>query len=305
MKTFWVKWDKPSLSPKNLCLSLGGFDGVHLGHQSLIKRVVQQAKRNKVKSALLVFDPLPFQVLKNIKPFKRLLTLNEMSNFLSQLGLDYFCIMPFNKKISKIEAKNFVESFLIPHFKPQHIVLGYDFSFAHQKKGNFLFLKPYQKKYGFGLEEAPAFQLEKQVISSSLIRQHLKQAEIRQVNKQLGYSFFIEATVQKGEGRARELGFPTANLVDESKQKPCFGVYKATVKIENSPKKHKALVNIGCRPTFYKNKKVLVEAHILNFNQDLYGKNLKLELKDFVRKEKKFKSSEDLKKQILKDIKKT
>ena len=308
MKTLWIDWNKPELSPKNLTLSLGGFDGIHLGHQFLIKKIVQKAQENKTASALCIFDPLPFQVLRVIKPFKRLLTVPEMENLLLKLGLDYFCIIPFNKKVSKIKPKDFMDSFLMPHFQAHHILVGYDFSFAHKKEGDFSFLNYHQKKYGFTVEKASTFLHKGQVVSSSLVRKHLKQGNIKEANNLLGYPFFIESKVIKGEGRGKKLGFPTANLKLNHKEQPCFGVYKAAVKIKDHKdlNKHfyKAVVNIGCRPTFNKNREVLVEVHIPEISQNLYGKNLKIELEDFIRKERAFKNFEDLKKQIEKDIKK-
>ena len=304
MKTLRIDWKQPNLSPKKVTLSLGGFDGIHLGHQSLIKKLVRRAKENKSPSALCVFDPLPFQVLRDIKPFKRLLTLSEMESLLSELKLDFFCILPFNKELSKTNPQDFIDSFLIPHFQPKHILTGYDFSFAYQRKGNFSFLKSYQEKHPFSLEKADVFLQGGTVVSSSLIRKHLKLGEMRAVEKFLGRPFSIESQVLKGEGRGRKLGFPTANLKLDHKEYPCLGVYKAIVKIKNQPESQfKALVNIGIRPTFYKSKEILAEAYILGFNQDLYGQTLKLELKDFIRKERVFQSLERLKEQIQKDIK--
>ena len=304
MRTQWIDWNKPELSPKKLTLSLGGFDGIHLGHQFLIKKLVKKAKENKTPSALCIFDPLPFQVLSDIKPFKRLLTLSELESLLKELKLDFFCIIPFNKEISKTSPKDFIESFLIPHFNPKHILIGYDFSFAYKRKGDFSLLKSYQKKYDFSLEKAPVFLQKKKKISSSLIRKHLKLGEVETVKELLGRPFSIESRVIQGSQRARKLGFPTANLKLDGKEYPCLGVYKAIVTVKHAPTPYKAVVNIGYRPTFCKKLELLVEVYIPGINLDLYGQTLKLELESFIRKEQVFKNSEDLKEQIKKDIKK-
>ena len=375
MQTQWIDWNKPNLSPKRVTLSLGGFDGIHLGHQSLIKQLVKKSRENKTPSVLCLFDPLPFQVLRDIKPFKRLLTLSELKSLLSELELDFLCIIPFNKKISKISPHDFITSFLIPHFEPQHILTGYDFSFAHQRTGDFIFLKSYQEKYGFSLEKAPVFLQKDKAVSSSLIREHLKLGEMQKVRELLGRPFSIESQVIEGEGRGRKLGFPTANLKLDHKEYPCPGVYRAVVRIKKAPtllnlnqdskpdnSKHqsynsveinpskaknqlerinlnpssnltkkqefksdlkrslyekcsfskqaeespsyKAVVNIGSRPTFYKNSETLVEVHIPEIHQNLYGQTLYVELEAFLRKEQVFKSLKELKEQIKKDIKK-
>lgn len=309
MRMQWIDWGKPDLSPKRVSLSLGGFDGIHLGHQFLIKKLVQRATEKQSLSALCVFEPLPFQVLRNIKPFKRLFTLFEMEGLLSKFNLDFFCILPFNKELSKISPEDFIESFLIPHFEPLHILTGYDFSFARNREGDFSFLKSYQKKHGFSLERASVFEQKGRAVSSSLIREHLKSGDLKTVKELLGRPFSIEGKVLKGKGRGGKLGFPTANLNLEHKELPCFGVYKASAAIKNPPGAQKspplkAVVNIGRRPTFYKDSKILAEAHILGFNQDIYGQILKLDLEDFLRKERKFQNAAELKEQIKKDIKK-
>ena len=232
LKTVQIDWKKPQLSPKKVFLSLGGFDAVHLGHQFLIQKLVKKAKEKGRPSALCVFDPLPFQVLRNIKTYKRLLTLSELEPILANLKLDYFCILPFSKELSEIPAEDFMDSFLMPHFEPEHILVGYDFSFAHQRKGNFSFLKSCQKTYGFSLEQTPAFFQQKQLVSSSLIRKHLKVGEMKEIQKLLGRAFSIESVVLKGKGRARQLGFPTANLKLDHKEYPLLGVYKAVAKLQ-------------------------------------------------------------------------
>ena len=237
LKTLQIDWKKPQFSPKKVFLSLGGFDGIHLGHQFLIQQLVKKAREKGHPSALCLFDPLPFQVLRNIKTYKRLLTLSELEPVLANLKLDYFCILPFSKELSEIPAGDFMDSFLMPHFEPEHILVGYDFSFAHQRQGNFSFLKSYQKKSSFSLEQTPAFFQQKQLVSSSLIRKHLKLGEMKEIQKLLGRAFSIESVVLKGKGKARQLGFPTANLKLDYKEYPRLGVYKAVAKLQSPVEK--------------------------------------------------------------------
>ena len=300
MQTQWIKWNQPKLSPKNIILSLGGFDGIHLGHQAIIKKLVKTAEEKKALSALCLFNPLPFQVLRGIKPFKRLFTISELKEILKELNLDFFCVIPFDKKISKLSPHDFINSFLIPHFQPRHVVVGYDFSFAYQKKGSFSMLKAYGQKHGFSIEKAPAYLYEKEPVSSTRIRKYLESGEVEKSAKLLGRPFSIQSKVIKGGGRGGGLGFPTANLKLNHKEYPCLGVYTGSVRV--SDRLYKAVINIGRRPTFYKKSDVIVEAHIPEIKQELYNKVLKVNLDRFIRKERFFSDISDLKKQIRQDI---
>jgi len=293
---------QPELSPKNLVLSLGAFDGIHLGHKLLINQLVQMAKQKKAFSALCVFDPLPFQVLNHLQPFKRLFTISEMKEILKEFKLDFLLVLPFNKEISLLNPHDFLHSYLITHFQPQGIIVGYDFSFAYQKQGDFSFLKTSGKKHGFFVKKAPVYLYEKEPVSSSRVRKHLSLGEMEEVKKLLGRPFSIQSKVIEGEKRGRRLGFQTANLKLSNKQYPCLGVYAGSVRLDQAL--YKVLVNIGYRPTFYKNSDIVVEAHIPKVKKSLYNQELKLELEHFIRQEKKFSNALELKKQIQKDIEK-
>ena len=300
MKLKIIDLKRPDLSPKKSILSLGGFDGLHLGHQVLVKKLISVSKSKKSPSCLCVFDPLPFQVLNKEREFKRLFTLDELEHFLlKNFDLDFLYIIPFDRPFSKLSSKEFIQSVLIPYFDPLHIVVGYDFSFSHQKAGNFSVLQSYGKEFGFSVEKAEPYLYKSQPVSSSRIRQALSSANLKELKSLLGRSFSIQSQVLRGEGRGRKLTFPTANLKPDKKLLPPFGVYSGRAQIQQ--KYYSAIINIGCRPSF-KGGQSLVEAHILDFTGDLYGQSLKLELENFIREERKFNRLSDLKEQIKQDI---
>ena len=302
MKTQIIDLNQASSAPKGTVLSLGCFDGIHLGHQKLIQKLILSARKHKRPSCLCLFDPLPFQVLKAQNSFKRLFTIEETKKFLEDFGLDFFCIIPFNKDFSKLKAREFVEDFLIRLFDPLHIVVGYDFSFAYQRQGDFSLLKKLSEEFSFGLERVSAYVHKKEPVSSSRIRECLALAEMKEVQALLGRPFSIQAQVVRGKGRGRKLGFPTANLRVKQKELPALGVYRGQVEIQGSWRK--AVINIGRQPTFSPTNSILVEVHIIKSHFDLYGRDLNVQIHEFIRKEKIFSSSLELKKAIQKDIKK-
>ena len=221
MKTKAIDFDRADLSPKNLFLTLGAFDAIHRGHQSLIKKLVVKAQKNQSPSALALFDPLPSQVLSQQKPpFKRLFSLSELKNLLKPFGLDYLLIIPFSQDFSLWQPSEFIHSFLIPHFKPSFMLLGYDFGYAHKKSGDFSSLEGYAKQGLFSVEQVPALLHKKEPISSSRVRGQLLKANMSEVELLLGRPYSIESQVIKGEGRGRKIGFPTANLKLQNKQYP-------------------------------------------------------------------------------------
>ena len=299
MKTKFIDLKQASLSPKRLVLSLGGFDGIHLGHQFLIKKLIETSKKKQTDSCLCLFDPLPFQVLQGEKAFKRLFTIQELEKLLKSFNLDFLCVVPFDSQFAKLGSKEFIRSVLIPHFNPLHIVVGYDFSFSYQKAGNFSVLQSYGKEIGFSVEQVGPYLYKGQAISSSRIRKHLSFADMKEVKTLLGRPFSIQSHVLRGDGRGRKLGFPTANLKPEKKELPPLGVYSGRVQIQKNY--YPAIVNIGCRPSF-NGSQTVVEAHIPAFNRNLYDQMVTVELEGFIRKERAFSKISELKEQIRQDI---
>ena len=301
MKTQLIDFSQARRAPKKSVLSLGCFDGIHLGHQSLIKKLVFEAKKRKAPSCLCLFDPLPFQALKG-ESFKRLFTIEETKQLLEPFNLDFLCIIPFDHGFSKLSPSEFVHSFIVQQFDPVKMIVGYDFSFAHQRKGNFSILKKLANQHGFLAEQIEACLYKREPVSSSRIRKHLSLAQMDELKALLGRPFSIKAKVIRGSARGKKLGFPTANLQVIQKELPPFGVYGGKAKISSSW--HKAVINIGKRPTFSgDNGPVLIEAHIISACFDLYAQDLEVQLDFFIRKEKAFSNVLELKSAIQQDIK--
>ena len=299
MEVRFIDLNQPDLSPKRSVLSLGGFDGIHLGHQALIRKLIEVSKDRQAPSCLCLFDPLPFQVLEKKSEFKRLFAISELGDLLKGFGLDFLCIIPFDGSFSRLSSKDFIQSVLIHHFDPLHVIVGYDFSFSYQKSGNFSILKSYGQKFGFSVEKVKPCLYKGGPISSSRIRTCLSLSDMEGVRALLGRSFSIQSQVVRGDGRGRQLGFPTANLKPEQKELPPFGVYAGRARIQENwlP----AVVNIGCRPSF-NGSQFFVEIHIPSFSRDIYNQILKVELDYFIRKEKAFSKLSDLKKQMRRDV---
>ncbi len=292
-----------------LSLTIGNFDGVHLAHQKIIEKTQEIAQKNNLSSALLTFEPHPISFLnKNKNDFNqdfRITNLANKINLLKKYSLDYIIILPFNNKLSSIEANNFIEEILINKFNVKSLIIGYDFTFGKGREGNFKTLE----SYNFDLHEINPIKIfdknhNEITISSSLARQYLKSGEIKSLNQILGHNFTIDGIVVEGKKIAGELGYKTANINHKINLiKPKFGVYKTRTFIEDKNKFYDSITNFGIKPTFdNSSSKPLFETHILNFSKNLYYKKIRVEFLDFIRDEKKFSSIEELKKQIKIDI---
>ena len=292
-----------------LSLTIGNFDGAHLAHQKIIEKTQEIAQKNNLSSALLTFEPHPISFLnKNKNDFNqdfRITNLANKINLLKKYSLDYIIILPFNNKLSSIEANNFIEEILINKFNVKSLIIGYDFTFGKGREGNFKTLE----SYNFDLHEInPIKILDKNsneiTISSSLARQYLKSGEIKSLNQILGHNFAIDGIVVEGKKIAGQLGYKTANINHKINLiKPKFGVYKTQTFIYDENKFYNSITNFGIKPTFDNSDlKPLFETHLLNFSKNLYHKKIRVEFLDFIRDEKKFSSIEELKNQIKSDL---
>ena len=291
MKTFGIV-------EKGCSLTIGNFDGVHKGHQFLLQTLKHEFGDPCV---VVTFDPPPIFFLKKELLDYQLLTLETKVQYLLEQGIKGVAVISFDQALSQCSAQEFCE-LLYETFKPKGILVGYDFKFGHDRKGNFEFLKSLETQFGWIVKQAPAFNFDGEVISSSLVRKALHQGECDETLRLLGRPFRIEGLVQKGDQRGRLLGFPTANLHLLSQfLHPRKGVYEVQVHIPSLNKKGlRGVANFGIRPTFsLQEPQAIFEAHILNFHEDLYGQKIECELLKFIRPEKKFNSIEELKKKNL------
>ena len=288
-----------------LALTIGNFDGVHLGHSKIVDEVKNFAKEKNLLSAILTFEPHPISFFKSdrAKDF-RITSLSKKLKIFAEKEIDRTIILPFNQKIAAIKAEDFIEQILVKALNVKNLTVGYDFIFGQNREGNFQLLQQASKKFGFELNQISALKESEQICSSSLIRKFISEGKIVEANRFLGRNFAICGNVTSGRKLANQLGFPTANLVTKPHIiKPKFGVYKTLTFIPSLEKKFPSITNFGVKPTIGGDLIPLLETHILNFDQNIYGKKIEVEFLDFVREEKKFGSLDELKEQIKKDLK--
>lgn len=302
-------------------VTIGNFDGVHRGHQALLRRAVERAKELGVPSVVFTFDPHPLMVLRPELKLKLLFDPDDRSEQMQKLGIDVLVIEPFSRAFSQLTPERFVMDILVKPFQPKAVLVGYDFSFGSNRSGSIEFLKSQAKPMGFELEVLSPVTIELDghptIVSSSRIRHALERGEAKAARVLLGRPYALRGIVRKGAGRGRTIGIPTANLettVEPGIQK---GVYAAFACFRGS--RFHAMVNIGNNPTFTDDVKLHVEAHIPNleeqlkrsagaeggksFGTDLYGERVELQFIDRIRDEKKFSGVDALVAQIRSDIK--
>ena len=285
--------------------TVGTFDGLHAGHQIILERIKNRAKEISGRSVLISFDPHPRRLVHPEYPLQLLTTIDERSELLSKMGLDYLIVQNFNEDFAKIESIDFVRNFLIEKIGVKHLVIGHDHRFGKNREGSFKNLEEYAPVYGFGLEEISAVQIEENNISSTQIRKAITSGNVKVASYALTRPHFISGKVIQGKKIGRGLGFPTANVgeVHPDKIFPSEGVYSVVIDILDDPKLRqiKGIANYGKRPSIG-NEKPLLEVHLLERGQDLYDRPIRVHFIDRIRDEKKFNSKDDLRSQIIKDV---
>ncbi|HLV15045.1 MAG TPA: bifunctional riboflavin kinase/FAD synthetase [Xanthomarina sp.] len=285
----------------NTVVTIGTFDGVHIGHRKIIERLVQSAKKSQLKSVVLTFFPHPRMVLQKDADMKLINTIDERSTTLKQLGLDVLVVKKFTKEFSRLTAEEYVTEVLVKQLRVKKIIIGYDHHFGRNRTANIEDLKAYGKIHDFEVEEISAQDINEVSVSSTKIRTALLEGNIKKANKYLGSNFILSGKVVKGKGLGNTIGFPTANLHIEESYKliPKQGVYIVKTVIDN--RTIFGMMNIGFNPTIDTDKKQKIEIHFLNFNQSIYNQTLVIELLDRIRDEQKFDSVSALKAQLEKD----
>ena len=298
MKTFNSIQDFQS--NRQTIVTLGTFDGVHLGHGKIIKRLIQSASDEKFESLVLTFFPHPRMVLQNDGTIKLLNTIEERAILLEEAGLDNLIIHPFDQKFSQMEAEEFVKTILVDQFNAKKIIIGYDHRFGRNRSADINDLIAFGKKYNFEVEQISAEEIDEVSISSTKIRNALFDGNITLANEYLGYNYFLTGVVEKGKQLGRTINFPTANLRIEEDYKliPQNGVYVVKSFIDGNLVY--GMMNIGTNPTVG-GKNQSIEVHYLNFEGDLYGKKIAVEMLKRIRSEEKFPSFEALKMQLEND----
>jgi riboflavin kinase/FMN adenylyltransferase len=283
-------------------VTIGNFDGVHLSHRHICRKLAQEATEAGAKSMVITFDPHPKMILHpDIKPFFLITTLEEKLKLLEECGIDAILIIPFSPDYAKTTAREFVYETLGQKLAIKKIIIGHDYTFGRDKKGNDAYLISSGQELGFDVEVIDAFKVGEDIVSSTLIRNLILKGKIAEAAKLLGKWYNVAGTVVTGFGRGVKLGFPTANIDPEKELLPPPGIYAAFVEVEK--KRYMAALNIGEKPTFA-DYTFTFEAHLLNFEGDLRGKRLNTEFVEKLREIVKFDSPEMLKKQIAADVEK-
>ena len=274
-------------------ITIGTFDGVHVGHRKILKRLVNSAKKEGLQSALLTFFPHPRMVLQHNAELKLINTLDEKISILKETGLDHLIIHPFTLEFSRLSAQSYVEDILVKQLNAKHIIIGYDHRFGRNRTADINDLKAFGKDFEFTVEEISKQDIEKVAVSSTKIRTALTEGDLERANKYLTQPFVLSGKVVRGKGIGKDLGFATANLhIQESyKLIPKSGVY--VVKTIIGEQIVYGMMNIGTNPTFNEAKQS-IEAHFFDFNQDLYGQHLTIMLLKRLRSEEKFNDVKDL-----------
>lgn len=281
-------------------VTIGTFDGVHIGHKAILNRLVQTAKKENLDSAVLTFFPHPRMVLQQNSEIKLINTINERISLLEKTGLDHVIIHPFTKEFSRMTASEYVEEILVNGLNVRKIIIGYDHRFGRNRTANIENLKEFGKIFDFEIEEISAKEIDDVAVSSTKIRNALNQGDVETANNYLNYEFMISGEIVQGKAIGRTINYPTANLHLEENYKliPKNGVYIVKSKIDQNDVF--GITSIGTNPTVGGIDKT-IETHFLDFDQDLYGKTITIEFLKFIRDEAVFDSIDQLKEAIAQD----
>ena len=300
-----VHYNLKDLPPfKNGVITTGAFDGVHRGHQKIIARMQEIARSINGETIIITFHPHPRKITSSIPgEIKQLTSLQERIHLLENAGIDHLVVVPFDYHFSNLSAQAYVESFLVANFHPHSIIVGYDHRFGKGRFGDFEMLQQFSNQYHFSVEQVNEQLIDDEIISSTHIREHLAEKNILKANALLGYAYFFEGFIVRGNQIGRTIGFPTANLHinDEEKLIPSNGVYAVRVKgqcFQNHVLD--GMMNIGVRPTVDGHKKV-IEVNIFDFDEDIYEQTITVMVYDYIRGEVKFNGLDALKEQLKKD----
>jgi len=289
---------------KNAVITMGAFDGVHIGHQEIISRMKQIALEIGGETVIVTFHPHPRKVISSIPgEIKQLTSLEERIELLTQSGIDHLVVVNFDYAFSNLTADEYVKTFLFDHFHPHTILVGYDHRFGNGRNGNYELLQKFGTELGFKVEQIHEKIIGDEIVSSTHIRNYIQEHAIEKANALLGYPYLFDGFVVRGNQIGRTIGFPTANLHINNEEKiiPSNGVYAVKVKGKClGDTIYNGMMNIGIRPTVDGQKKV-IEVHILDFDQDIYEQNLTVMVYEYIRGEVKFDGLEALKGQLAKD----
>lgn len=288
---------------KNAVVTIGTFDGVHIGHQKIIGRLVEEARKIEGESVILTFFPHPRMILHPEDESLRLLnTIPEKTELIEALGVDHLIITPFTRDFSNLSPENYIEEILIEKIGTKKIIIGYDHRFGKDRKGDFTLLQQYATVFGYEIEEIPEQDIHEVVVSSTKIREAIQKGDVSTASDFLGYPYRLQGKVIKGDQIGRKMGFPTANLYIEETYKliPSDGIYAVKAQLQNKGPLLKGMAYIGNRPTIDGMNRS-IEINIFDFHEEIYGQYLKVEFLHFIRGDMKFNDLHQLQQQIARD----
>lgn len=275
-------------------LTIGTFDGVHSGHKTILDEVIRHAKEEGGESVLVTFEPHPRKLLFPDLPLKLLTPLEDKLQLITEAGIEHVAVMPFTREFSELSATDYIQHFLVHHFRPQSIIIGYDHHFGHDRTGNIQMLKEYEQVFGFTVHEIPAYLIEQAAVSSTKIRRALEAGHVQEAAHMLGRNYTLKGTVIHGAKRGRTIGYPTANIrpADPEQLIPATGVY--AVRVQHEGEWFGGMLNIGYNPTVTDEGKLHIEVNIFDFDRDVYGDMLEIAFIGRLRDELKFNSLDEL-----------
>ena len=279
-------------------ITIGTFDGVHMGHDTILQKVCTHAQSIGGESLLLTFEPHPRKLIFPEQPVHILTPLDKKLQLITDAGIQHIVVVPFTKEFAALSAREYISDFLVKIFHPSAIVIGYDHHFGNDRKGNIHLLKEIQGEYGFDVVELPAQLIDDAAVSSTKIRNAIAGGAVAEARHMLGRIYTVAGTVQQGAQLGRTIGYPTANIVPHDAEQiiPANGVY--AVRVNHNGEEYDAMLNIGYRPTVSDERTLHIEAHLFDFDEDIYNDEVELAFFERLRDERKFNSLDELKEQL-------
>ncbi len=299
MGVFYSTEELPNF--KHPVITIGTFDGVHMGHKTILRQVADMAKAVDGTSILVTFHPHPRKVVFPNKPMHILTPLEEKIALVNNEGIEHVIVAPFTKEFAQCSAEEYVNDFLVKQIRPHTIVIGYDHQFGHDRKGNIELLEQLSAAGGYQVKEIPAQMIQDAAVSSTKVRTAIQSGDVADAADMLERYYTLRGKVTKGAQLGNTIGYPTANILPNDAEQiiPAMGVYAVTV--EHSNNTYKGMLNIGVKPTVSEEQKLTIEVNIFNFDQDIYNEELNISFVSRLRAEQKFNSLDELKAQLAKD----
>jgi len=288
--------------PRGCIATIGNFDGMHIGHQEIIRGVVEQARATQRPSTVITFHPHPLSIVAPDRVPKQILTLSQKEELLRSMNVDAMLVVPFTHEFSRWTADRFIDEFLVSALQVKEVRIGRDFCFGAGREGNLAKLQAAGARHGFAVHGIEEVRIRGIRVSSSIVRDAINKGAMRAVALALGRTYYVDGRVVTGRRLGRKIGFPTVNIEPANELHPGGGVYVTTSRFESFARSFESVTNIGVRPTLYENYALTIESHIFDFDSNVYGDTVRLYFHHLLRREQQFRSALELNHQIHVDI---